>query len=255
MRFSSNILPRFYIEVAQGHVPGYSLVQKYGRNAAVPNGSFEGVNLLSTAFAFVTAAATVRVKAGNAADTSDGAGAREITIQGLDTNGNVKSEKLTTAGGTASSVSTNLYWRVFRIFVSSCGTYGAANTAEVIIENGTGGTDLISIAAEEGQSQYGAYAIPLGKTGYLLSINLEADSAKAADFKVCTRENLTDAATAPFEATRLKLYFDGVSGQAGLNPNSPIFSMPALTDIWVEAQGGGANTEVSCDFEILLIDD
>ena len=33
----------FLIEVAKGNVAGHSLVHKFGRNAAVPNGSWEFV--------------------------------------------------------------------------------------------------------------------------------------------------------------------------------------------------------------------
>jgi len=247
----------FLIEVARGNVPGHSLVHKFGRNANVPNGTFEGVTQLSESFNFLTAASTVRIKAGgDAADTAAGAGAQSITIEGLDNTGAFATETIATAGVSASSVTSTSFWRVFRAYVGDggCGTYGAANTANIVIENGTGGTNLIMIAIEEGQSQYGAYAIPLGKTGYLLSVKVQADGSKAADFKLCTRNNLTDFTT-PFSPNRIKFYWDGVLGSDTLNPNSPLLSMSALTDIWVEAAGGGAQTEVSIDFEILLVDD
>lgn len=246
----------FLIEVQKGNIAGHSIVHKFGRNATVPNGTFEGVNQLSTTFNFLTAATTVRVKAGgNAADTFNGAGARGVTVEGLDDTGAFAIETIVTAGASASSATSTSFWRVFRVYVSSCGTYGASNTAQIIIENSGGGTDLISIATGEGQSKYGAYAIPLGKTGYLLDVLVEADAAKAADFRVCTRADLTDASSAPFAGVRVMLYFDGVLGQATIDPHSPIFSLPALSDIWVDAEGGGAGTEVSCDFEILLVDD
>ena len=246
----------FYTEVQKGNIAGHSMVHKFGRNAAVPNGTFEGVLQLSTAFTFLAAATTVRIKAGgNAADTAAGAGAREITVQGLDDTGAFVSEAIATNGAGASTATTASFWRVFRAYVSSCGTYNAANTASVVIENSGGGTDLIMITTEEGQSQYGAYAIPLGKTGYLLSVKVQADGGKAADFKLCVREDLTDASSAPFQARRIKFYWDGVLGSDNLEGKSPLLVMNALSDVWIEAQGGGAITEVSCDFEILLVDD
>ncbi|KKN29231.1 hypothetical protein LCGC14_0846180 [marine sediment metagenome] len=246
----------FLIEVQKGNVAGHSIVHKFGRNPDVPNGTFEGVNQLSALFNFLTAATTVRIKAGgNAADDVAGNGARTVTVEGLDNTGAAATETINTNGVNASSNTSTSFWRVFRAYVATCGTYGASNTAEIIIENSGGGTDLISIAIAEGQSKYGAYAIPLGKTGYLLDVLVEADAAKAADFRVCTREDLTDASSAPFSPVRVILYFDGVLGQATIDPHSPIFSLPALTDIWIDAEGGGAGTEVSCDFEILLVDD
>ena len=246
----------FLIEVQKGNIAGHSMVHKFGRNADVPNGTFEGVNQLSAAFNFLTAATTVRIKAGgNAADDVAGNGARTVTVEGLDDTGAFATETIDTNGVSASSATSTSFWRVFRVFVVTCGTYGAANTAQITIENSAGGTDLIAILTEEGQSKYGAYAIPLGKTGYLLDALVEADAAKAADFRLCTREDLTDASSAPFSPIKVKLYWDGVLGQAAIDPHSPILTLPALTDIWIDAEGGGAGTEVSCDFEILLVDD
>lgn len=252
-----SMLRDYYIEVSRGNVPGQSIIHKFGRDADVANGVFEGVHQLSVPFNFLTAATTVRVKAGgNAADAAGGLGAQSVVVEGLDDTGAAATDMLATAGASASSASSTSFWRVFRVYIpdGGCGTYGAANTAAITIENSGGGTDLIMVAVEEGQSQYAAYAIPIGKTGYLLSAEVEADAAKAADFRLMTRHNLTDFST-PFSPPRIRFYWDGVIGSTAIRPHSPIMSLPALTDIWFEAEGSGANTEVSVDFEILLIDD
>lgn len=253
---SDNPLPitDFYTEVAKGNVAGHSLVHKFGRNDAVPNGTWAFVNLLGHTAWPLSAATTVRVKAGNAADTAAGAGAREITVQGIDSTLAEVTSVLATAGASASSNSTESYWRVHRAWVSSAGTYGAANTAAVVIENSGGGTDLIQIGVEEGQTQFAGFTIPTGKTGYFVSVSITVDAGKAADIAIYTRANMNDT-SAPMSSKRLKLFFDGVLGTHSLNPDSPIFSMPALTDIWVEARGGGAASEVTADFELLLVDD
>jgi len=252
-----NIPADFYMEVKKGNVVGHSIVQKYGRNSGVPNGSWEGVLQATAQFNFLTAATTVRVKAGgNAADTAAGAGAQAVTVEGSDNTGAFVSESIELAGASASAVTTASFWRVYRVYITDgrAGTYGGANTDDIVIENGAGGTDLITILAGEGQSQYAAYAIPLGKTGYLMSITLTADSTKAADFRMYTRSGLTDFTT-PFQPKRLKRFWDGVGEAIHYHPASPIISMSALTDIWFEAQGSGAVSEVSVDFEILLVDD
>ena len=247
----------YMIEVQKGNVPGASIVHKFGRNAAVPNGTFEGVNQLSAAFNFLTAATTVRIKSGgNAADATAGAGAQVITIEGLDNTGAFASENLATNGASASGNTTTSFWRVFRVYIGdgAAGTYGGANVGDIVLENSGGGTDLIMIATGEGQSQYGAYAIPTGKTGYLMGVKVQADASKAADFKLCVRNDLTDVTT-PYSPRRIKFYWDGVLGSDNLMGNSPLLMIQPLSDIWMEAQGGGAITEVSVDFEILLIDD
>jgi len=243
----------FFVEVQKGNVAGHAMVHKFGRNAAVANGSFEHVSLLSGATSFLSAATTVRVKAGNAADDTAGAGAREITVVGIDDNLAEVTEAIATAGASASSNSAASFWRVYRAYVSQAGTYGAANTAAVTIENSAGTADLIQIAIEEGQSQYAGYTVPTGKTAYWLSAHIMVDANKAADVKFIQRRNFNDT-SAPLESVRLINYWDGVLGHMGFRPRSPgIF--PALTDLWFEAQGSGAATEVSVDFELLLVDD
>ena len=244
------------IEVQKGNVPGHSLVHKFGRNDAIPNASWAFVNLLGFTAWPLAAATAVRVKVGNAADASGGAGATEVTVQGLDETGAEVSEAMTTAGGTASTATTATFMRVHRAWVSAVGTYGAANTGDVVIENGGGGTDLIQIAAGEGQTQFAGYTIPLAKTGYLLSalITVDAGANKSANARMFQRRDIFDV-TADMPSKRIKLHFDGIVGQIGFDPKSPNGSIPALTDIWWEGYGDGAASQMSVDFELLLVDD
>ena len=244
----------YALEVARGNVPGQSLVHKFGKNPAVPNGSFAFVTILGQTAHILSAAGTVRVKAGNAADAAGGNGAREITVQGIDDSFNEVTEALATAGASPSSASTTSFWRVHRAWVSAAGTYGAANTAAVVIENSGGGTDILTIAIEEGQTQDAVYTVPTGKTGYLLSVDLMIDASKAADIALYTRDNIDDT-TAPLNSKRLKHYWDGVLGAVNYHPATPSTTINGKSDIWIEAQGGGAGTEVSAEFEILLVDD
>lgn len=246
----------FLIEVAKGNVPGHSLVHKFGRNDAVPNGSWAFINLLGLTSFPLSGATTVRIKAGgNAADVAaTGAGAREIYVQGIAADGTEQSEAIATAGASASAVTTLTFWRVHRAWVSSVGTYGVANTAAITIENGTGGTDIIRIGAGEGQTQHASFTIPTGKTGYLLSVHCTVDSGKSANIRCFTRGDITDT-TAPMKGKRLKLFWDGVKQVMNYLPRSPELSIAALSDIWFEGYGDGAVSQISVDFELLLVDD
>ncbi len=246
----------FYLEVQKGNIPGHSVIHKFGRNATVANGSWEGVQILSSLFYFPTSATTVRVKAGgNAADTAAGAGAQAVTVEGVDGAGNVVSESIELAGALASSSTTASFFRVNRLYIKDgrAGAYGGANTGIITLENTAGTNSIIAIAAGEGQSQSCIYTIPLAKTGYLHDVRVQADAAKAADFRVFVREGILDAST-PFSPVRLKMFFDGVLGQEIETGASALLILPELTDIWVEAEGGGAQTEVSADLEIILVD-
>lgn len=249
-----NMSSDFLFDVAAGRIAGHSLVHKFGRNDSIPNGSFAKVCLLADSNLSVAAVTTVRIKAGgDAADTAAGAGAREITIQGIDSTLAEVTETIATAGASASSSTSKSWWRVHRMWVSDCGTYGASNTAAITLENTAGTQDFISIGAGEGQTQYAGYTIPTGKTAYFLSALITVDSNKAADIKLMTRENMTDV-TPGVSPLRLKNYWDGVAGALIFKPRSPGGPISALTDVWVEAQGSGAVAEVSADFELLLVD-
>ena len=244
----------FYTEVQKGNIPGHSTVHKYGKNPTVPNGAFQGVLQAAAQFYFASAATTVRVKAGGSSlDVSGGSNAQGVVIDGLDAEGLRIQETLVLDGATASAVSTNLYWRVFRTWVSSVGKYGGSNDDQIIIEDGAGGNDRISIEAGEGQSQYACFSIPSNQTGYLNSVQTYVDAAKAANFILYTREQLNDV-TAPMEAKRLRLSFDGMLGSNDHEDKAPNLRLPPWTDIWFEAEGGGAQTSVSVDFELLLVD-
>lgn len=244
----------FLIEVQKGNVPAHAMVHKFGRNAAVPNGSWEFVNLLGFTGWPLSAATTVRIKAGgNAGDTAAGAGAREVTVQGIDDSFNEVSEAIATAGASASGATTALFWRVHRAWISACGTYGDANTAAVTIENSGGGTDLIQIAAGKGQTQFAGWTVPVSRTAYLLGMCVHVDTNKSALIRVYTRANIDDA-VAPMDSKRLRVFF-AVKADFAYLPKGPDLVISAKSDFWVEAWGDGAICAVTANFELLVVDD
>lgn len=244
----------FLIEVQKGNIPDHAMVHKYGRNDNVASGSWEHISLLPFSTSnFRTSASTVRVKSGgNSNDTAAGSGAREVTIQGIDSNFAEVSETIATAGISASSATTASFWRIHRAWVSAVGTYTGANTGAIIIEDSSGTNDLISIAAGEGQSQYTGWTVPVDVTAYLLSVDLHVDSNKTANIRLYTREDIDDI-TAPMPSKRLKRFWDGVTGNFTYTPQGPAIEIPEKSDIWLEAYGDGAACKVSCDFELLLV--
>jgi len=243
----------FLVDVEEGKIDGISVIHKFGRNDSVPNGSFEFINQLGMTAWPLSAPTPVRIKAGgDAADVVLGDGAREVIVEGIDSNFNEVQDSIITAGASASSATASSFWRIHRAWVSRAGTYGEANTAAVIIENSAGGTDLIRISTEEGQSQFGGWTVPIGKTAHLLSAVINVDGMKAADIRMFVREEI-DNTVAPLRAKRIMLYFDGVLGALNYETRSPAKDIPEKSDIWWEAQGSGANTEVSVDFELLVV--
>lgn len=244
----------FLIKVQKGDVVGHSMIHKFGRNAAVPNGSWEFVSRLGPTGWPLSAATTIRIKAGgNAADTAAGAGAREVTVQGIDDSFNEVSEVIVTAGAGVSGATTASFWRVHRAWISAVGTYGGANTGMVTIENSGGGTDIIEIAANKGQTQFAGWTVPIGKTAYLLSIHMHVDLNGQANFRVFTRGNIDDT-VAPMKSKRQRLFF-AVKGSLHYLPKGPEFAINAKSDFWIEVYGDGATASVACEFELLVVDD
>ncbi|GAG84533.1 unnamed protein product, partial [marine sediment metagenome] len=146
---------------------------------------------------FRQSAVAMRVKAGgNAADDTAGNGAREVTIQGIDSNFAELSEAVATAGASASAATSATFWRVHRAWVSASGTYTAANTANIVIEDSGSGADFLTITAEEGQSQIAGFTIPAGKTGYLVSVHVtvSAGNLKTSNVKCIVREEIDTVA-------------------------------------------------------------
>jgi len=248
----------FLNEVAQGNISGHSLVHKFGKNEDAGT-SFEPLSIGGFYRTVQPAGAiAVRVKAGgNADDTAAGDGAREITIQGLDSTGALVEDTLATAGASASSATSQTFIRIFRAYVSASGTYAGASGdsmgASITVEDTSDNVWFIIHKPDIGrcQSQIGQYSVPLGKTAYVFEYLLTTDSNKEVDFLFFKRESILDAAP-PYQARRTVIEEVGIQGHMdGCFIGGQKFT--ELTDIgWMCKAASSAL--VTVDFEILLID-
>jgi len=253
----------FYLEVAKGNVPGHSLVHKFGRNNAV------GTSFVPVALGGVyqtpqaASATTLRIKSGgDAADTAAGSGAREITLVGIDETGAEVTEAVATAGASASSATTATFMRLHRAYVSASGTYATSSagshTADIVIENGAGGTDWATISTGSGsfplsQSEIGAYTIPDGYSGYLLGSHGFTDSTKTTSLIFFQRGTILDSA-APYSAMRVVFEELAKGGEFLVEIKSPIkFTGPC--DVGYLAKVNSTTAQVDIDFELLLVAD
>lgn len=253
----------FLLEVSKGNVTGHSIVHKFGHNTAIGT-TFAPVaqgGIYQTPQ--VGSATTLRIKAGgNANDTAAGTGAREITLIGLDETGAEVSETLATAGASASAVTTTTFIRLYRAFVSKSGSYATSSSgshsADIIIENGAGGTDWATIKVNgfaKSQSEIGVYTIPNGYTGYLLGAFGFVDSTKITELLLFRREGILKT-SAPYDAMRL-IFEERVDGG--------IFDIQLKAPIKLNSDGNGCDVgfmakidtgvaDVEVDFEILLVE-
>jgi hypothetical protein len=245
----------FLIDLATGrYAPSWKAISKFGKNLSVANGAWEMVtNLSATApYPWPTAATTVRVKAGgDAADTAAGAGARTIRVYGLDSTAeNEIYEDITLAGISASASTTQSFWRVYRAYVLTAGTYATPyNTGAITIENTAGTADLLKIEAGEAQTQLLSYSIPSGRSAVIFGFEVHVEATKPADLRIKYRPNFTTV-SGSVSAERVIYFEAGVDGEAQNVPPIPLNVLTGPADIWIEAFGAGAATKVSGAFQL-----
>lgn len=230
---------------------GWSYERKFGHNADIDT-SWEDLWDAGGTYSFPTAAAAVRVAAGgDAADTAAGAGARSVTIKGLDENWAIAEETVDTAGAAASSYTTTTFIRVFRANVATVGTYGVANTAAITIESAA--NTLAIIPAGAGQTQMALWTVPADKTAFLVGLAVDLESAKPISFRLLQRQNADDT-SAPMSPLRLVSEFPADADPIRREYRLPV-EFPAKTDLICKAKRSSTGTgEVSAEMDIVIID-
>lgn len=249
----------FYTEVIKGNVAGHTVIHKFGRNEAVTT-AFEPITSLGVyRMPQVSAATTLRVKAGGSAnDTAAGTGARQVTLVGLDETGASATETLATAGASASSATTTTFLRLTSAYVSVSGTYSTtsgSHAATITIENGSGGTDWASIELNEfavSQARVGVYSVPLGKTAYVFNPKISSGGS-SVNIIFFERKNLLETA-APYTPMQVLYQADSLGGNIEWLSQAPLGPFPALTDFGVMAKSS-SSSNVDVEFDILLVDD
>ena len=209
-------------------------VSKFGSNPAVGT-TAEIVSELGGAVPFRNAVKTFRIKAGgDAADAAAGVGAREVTITGLDANADRVSVALATAGASASAFTENM-WRVERAYVSETGTYGAANTDDIVIED-EDGNDHLKIGATYGQTRYCAFSVPAGYTCEINRLRLSVEGTKTVGFSLYQRQAFDVVAAPGMKAPRImRAFYSLPQGTHDFDFGSNPLEVPEKSDIYLMA--------------------
>ena len=242
----------WFTEVAAGRIAGWSVVHKFGRNDALGT-TEETVWLAGGTYVWRASAGKVNVTSTSAADATAGAGAQTITLAGLDATFAEISEELT-LNGTNAVKGVNDYVRIHRAFCTRVGAYSGANSGTISCAWSVSPTTAFTFVPGHGQSQVAFYTVPLGKEAFIhsVSINVAATTNRFVDLKLYQRPNADDVTT-PFEGSRIVLEFDGLQGNVGFKPKTPLWFQPK-TDLWWAGAASAGTPAVSVDFEILLHD-
>jgi len=191
-------------------------------------------------------------------DGVGGSGARMITVQGLDNTWAVQELDVVMNGATVVAVGTQ-FNRVFRAYVKDAGVTGVTGQDSNVGTITIAGSDRTLAEIDHdgtrgyGQTQMAIYTVPLAKQAYVLSAFVNVDSVKTCSFYFWQRLDADDV-TAPVRGKRLIIQMDGVAETASYQPRTPLGPFPAQTDLWWSVIAAAANTNVSVDFEILLVD-
>jgi hypothetical protein len=240
------------IQVALSRITGAEGVHKFGANHVVGT-TIEDIWTVGGIYSWPTSAQTVSISAGgNAADTAAGAGARSVTVQGLDENWHLAEETIATAGASASASTATTFFRIFRAFVATAGTYTGNNTGNIDIENDDDNDTLARIDALYGQTQMSMYTVPAGKRAALISVTLTVGSNQLSNIRMLRREN-ADTVAAPFSAARVLFEADAFVGTEPI-PLESVILLPEKTDIWLDGAAAASVASMNASYDLCLLD-
>lgn len=258
-----NIPAEFYTEVRKGNVIGHSIVQKFGAIDDITT----TLTPITSSGQYPTPTAPIALELVSNDNTNDipaGTGALSVTIEGLsNTNGVWTEESQTIAlNGTTAVAVPNSMLRVYRMFVETSGTYATQtipshNSTITLRASGGGATwQTLTPTGTFGlsQSEIAVYTIPKGKIGYLLSKKVSVESSKTANIFLFVREDC-DIVVAPFSPMKVKELERNLATSTERHPSSPIVKATGPADIGFMGQSTSTTTDLSIEFEILLVDE
>lgn len=245
------------LDIARGLAPGCRSFNKFGRNTSIGS-TFTPVTR-SGFYRTPQANAHVhlRIKAGgNANDTANGSGAREVTLIGIDEFGDYTTEALATAGASASAQTTKSFIRLFDAYVSKSGTYAtqtaSSHEAAITIENAAGGQDWATIAdvnLGRGKTEMAVYTTPRDRSAVLRNITVSSDADKKANLVLYKRENILEVA-APYSAMLMVTEYPQTSGLFDVVFDPPLYFLP-LTDFGFLANVSASTVDVAVNMDIV----
>jgi hypothetical protein len=243
----------WFSEVAAGRVAGWSIIHKFGRNAAVGT-TEETIWATGGSYVWRETAGKVKLTSTNSVDGTNGAGVRSMTIQRLDASFAAQSEEISLAG-TVASKSANDYIRVHRAFASGTGTYGQSNSGTVSCAWSVSPTTAFTINPGVGQTEVAFYTIPAGTEAFLYSAHIYVKpevASSACNVKLYQIPG-TDDITAPTAAAKRRvLNLDGLVSDTLFKPTTPLWFNEKTDLFWTGTRVGNTDMEVAISFELLL---
>jgi hypothetical protein len=245
------------LDIARGLASGCRSFNKFGRNTSVGSSfvpvSRSGFYRTPQANAHVH----LRIKAGgNANDTANGSGAREIVLIGIDEFGDYTTQALATAGASASAQTSKSFIRLFDVYVSKSGTYSTqtarSHAGTITIENAAGGEDWAVIAdgtLARGKTEMAVYTTPRDRRAALRNVTISSDADKKANIVLYKRENILETAT-PYSSMLMVTEYPQSAGLLDVVFDPPLY-FPPLCDFGFLANVSASTVDVAVNMDII----
>ena len=241
----------FELQVARGQIPGHSTIHVFGHNPDVDNGVEATVWPIPGAILGHPVSPTImKISSSNANDTAAGTGARTVRILGINGTGGYAEEIVTLNGQTAVNT-VNTYDAIETMTVLTAGS-GGVNAGTIYAGTGTvtSGVPVVpysAIGVGDNTSLVGHWTCPTGYTGYLVKGKLTTGTTTASQY-ILGKLKLRDTNGLSYTAAITTL----ADGTAWYDFEYPI-KIAAGQCITATATGRGNNNDVSCYFQIVLI--
>ena len=257
----NGIQSEFYFELSKQDVRNHSIVHKFGSASNI--GTSWTVVSSAKLYQMPTAATAIEAVSTSDSDSTGNAGLQSLCVQGLGSAWELVSECISLRGTQAVDF-TATFFRVFRVYGDSTGTYAAVGTdsqvGTVTVRTDAGGATWATLEVVSdlgfGQSEIAAYTVPTGYTGYIKSIDIEVEATKKPDVLLIKRCNADDVVAPYTGVLRVQEVFRGVDEYVSQNFDAPLGPYPGPCDILFYAKApSGSTTDISVDFEVLLVKD
>lgn len=144
-----------------------------------------GVDGAAYPWAAIAAGPDLELVSGDADDTAEGAGARTVQVDGLDSDFALQSEVVTTNGATAVAL-TKTFVRIYRMKVLTAGT-SLTNEGAITLRDVSNTPTFAQIIAGKGQTLMAVYTIPAGYKAFMDDFYASVAKGKDATFSLYVR--------------------------------------------------------------------
>jgi len=238
-----------HLLAAAGVYPGITVMNKFGRNAAVAAGVEEEIWDGSAAYSFPATALMTKINTTIDQATLQG---EVVEIQGLNAAWELTVQTAILDDSDTSTLVTlgTPLIRVFRMKLLSAVTA----TTSITLVNDADNVIYGNIEPGNQQTQMAIYTVPLGKTAYVTNYwahhNPKAGNQFTANpIKLKVRDNANGYAASLAHVV-------GVSENGGFQHfMGPYIKVPAQYDIYLTSQPTGADADISAGFDLVLVDD